>query len=119
MTVLSVALPREVHYGDCTGADYELYCLARALGIRTICHPPDNNAYRTFSDGTEIREPEPYLARNIRIVKESDYLIACPREDHEIARSGTWMTVRWARRAGRTVALIYPDGEVDISRHGY
>lgn len=119
METLSSLSPREVHYGDCTGADYELYCLATALNIRTICHPPDNTAYRMFTDGTEIREPIPYLTRNQRIVEESDYLVAAPREDTEVIRSGTWMTVRYARIISRTTIVIYPDGRVDIHRHGH
>jgi hypothetical protein len=114
MQFLETVKPRQVHYGDCTGADYEMFLLCKALGIWTISHPPDNDKYRMYSDGSEIRKPLPYLARNMRIVEESDYLVACPRENKEISRSGTWMTIRYAKTIGRTIALIHPDGKVDI-----
>lgn len=116
MTFLSTAKPLEVHYGDCTGADYELFLLAKSLGIRTVTHPPDNPAYRMFTNGDEIRGELSYLDRNIRIVEESDYIVACPREEHEIARSGTWMTIRYAQKVGRTRVILYPCGRVDIYR---
>lgn len=116
MAFLEEAEPFEVHYGDCTGADYELFLLAKSFGIKTVMHPPDNPVYRMFTNGDVIREPLGYLARNVRIVEESDYLVACPREEHEVARSGTWMTVRYARSVGRTRVLLYPGGRVDIQR---
>jgi hypothetical protein len=117
MEFLTQVSPREAHYGDCTGADYELFQLAKTLRIKTICHPPDTPAYRMFTVGDEIRETGPYLVRNMQIVNESDYLVACPREEQEVARSGTWMTVRYARNMGRTVVLLYPGGGIDIQRH--
>lgn len=108
--------PAVVHYGDCTGADYEMFLLCRTLGVRTVTHPPDVDTYRMWTVGDEIRPVKPYLIRNMDIVSESDYLVACPRERHEVSRSGTWMTVRYARRSDRTVVLVYPSGEVDIQR---
>jgi hypothetical protein len=50
------------------------------------------------------------------IVVESDYLVACPLQDMEQPRGGTWSTVRYARALGRTVAVISPDGRVDFQR---
>ena len=35
--------------------------------------------------------------RNPLIVRAATDLVACPRQSHEITRSGTWMTVRFAR----------------------
>lgn len=119
LNVLTDANPREVHYGDCTGADYECFMFCCALRIWKISHPGNDETRRMFTLADDVRDPKDNLERNIDIVKESDYLIACPREMNEIRRSGTWMTVRYARAVSRTVVLIYPDGNVDIQRPGW
>jgi predicted Rossmann fold nucleotide-binding protein DprA/Smf involved in DNA uptake len=41
-------------------------------------------------------------------------LVACPREEHgEETRSGTWSTVRYARRVGRPVIVVRPSGRIE------
>ena len=116
MSFLIARRPGRVHYGDCTGADYEMFLMSHALGIKTVSHPPENDLYRMFTLADEVRDPKPYLERNRDIVDSSDYLVACPREDREVSRSGTWMTVRYARSAGLTVAVVYPSGRVDFQQ---
>jgi predicted Rossmann fold nucleotide-binding protein DprA/Smf involved in DNA uptake len=37
-------------------------------------------------------------------------MIATPHSYVEIGRSGTWATVRYARKAGKPIYLILPDG---------
>lgn len=120
MMFLDTVSPEEVHYGDCTGADYEMFSMCKAFGIYMVCHPPDNPRLRMFTnpDTGLLLAPRPYLIRNMDIVDATDYLVACPREPVEQPRGGTWMTVRYARGLGRTVVLILPDGEVDIRRTG-
>jgi hypothetical protein len=44
------------------------------------------------------------------IVVESELLIATPKEVKEQLRSGTWATVRRARKVGIPIILITPDG---------
>jgi len=46
------------------------------------------------------------------IVRETELLIAAPAEFSEQHRSGTWSTVRYARRLGRPVQIIGPDGRI-------
>lgn len=108
--------PLVVHFGDCEGADYEMFLLCKAFRIWTVAHPPDNPLHRMFTKADEIRDVKPYLVRNMDIVDSSEYLVACPGEDSEVLRSGTWMTVRYARKIGRAVVLIHPDGDVDVTR---
>jgi predicted Rossmann fold nucleotide-binding protein DprA/Smf involved in DNA uptake len=43
-----------------------------------------------------------------------DGLIACPQTLKEEIRSGTWTTVRIARRLGRVIWLVYPNGAIVI-----
>lgn len=61
------------------------------------------NTFEEMPPGTD------YRARNERIVELSDRLVAFPEypEDHHRShRSGTWMTVRIARRAGKPVEVV-------------
>lgn len=118
MTFLAENKPEQFHYGDCTGADYEGFVLATALRLYTVSHPPSVPKYRMFTTANEERPKKPYLVRNLDIVKETDYLIACPREDREpLSRvgSGTWTTVEYARHWSRPLVLLWPDGRVDIA----
>jgi hypothetical protein len=110
---LSMLQPRSLHYGDCRGADYEAWQYCKFLGVWTVCHPPVDPKDRMFTVADDIREPKPYLERNRDIVDESGYLVACPLENREIIRSGTWSTIRYAWNISRPVVLLYPDGRVD------
>ncbi len=67
---------------------------------------------RNFSKGDETRKPKPYLKRNHDIVDESDILIGFPSSEEERLRSGTWATVRYARKTGKRIYIIFPDGKV-------
>lgn len=104
-----------LHLGDCVGADTEVYALMAARSgtglhsYRLIGHPPTNPGRRAFCAYDEERDPAPYLVRNRAIVDESHLLFAAP-EDHEVPRSGTWSTIRYARRLGKPVIVFWPDG---------
>jgi hypothetical protein len=50
------------------------------------------------------------LERNTEIVKACDVLIATPKEQDEVLRSGTWATIRRARKYDKKLAVIFPDG---------
>ena len=104
--------PGDFHQGDCIGADAQAAHGARLAGFRIIGHPPTIDAKRAFFPADEWREPLPYLDRNKRIVAASQEMIATPGEFEEQLRSGTWSTVRHARRLGRPVHVILPDGTV-------
>lgn len=102
-----------LHLGDCIGADTQAYTEAIRLGVKTIGHPPTNPQKRSFLTYDEERPAKPYLARNLDIATEGeDGVIATPQEFVEVLRSGTWATVRYARKLGRKVYIIRPDGSV-------
>ena len=98
---------RELHHGDCVGADAHLANFARHIGYRLICHPPENSSKRAWVESDETRDPLPYLDRNQQIVDETDCLIAMP-DGPEVLRSGTWATVRRARAKGIPIKVIAP-----------
>ena len=54
-----------------------------------------------------------YMARNERMVLYADCLIAFPETITEQLRSGTWATIRRARRAGLNVEMYPLDGRND------
>lgn len=118
---LLVAVGCEVlHHGDCVGADETAHRVARAMGARVEVHPPRITAKRAWCEtvrGDVVHEPDEYLARNRAIVAATEVLVACPREEHgETLRSGTWATVRAARRLGRPMAVVRPSGRVERER---
>lgn len=114
----SYAEPIELHHGDCVGADAEVHECALALSIRIVLHPPNKDHARAFCTwSNEIRDPATYLTRNRHIVDETESLIAAPGEFTERLRSGTWATIRRARKAGKRVAIVWPNGETQHERN--
>lgn len=103
--------PERVHHGDCIGADAEFHHLATNAGMWIVVHPPENQAKQALCRGDEARPQKSYLARNHDIVDESEMLIAAPSGPEEL-RSGTWATVRYARKVGKPVLVVTPDGEL-------
>lgn len=106
----------EFHHGDCIGADAEAHDIAVSLRFDTVIHPPSDPSKRAFKWATArthyIRTPKPYLERNHDIVDETQEMIATPGEYHEQLRSGTWATVRYARKLKRKITIIFPDGSL-------
>ena len=104
----------EAHHGDCVGSDANFHNEASILNIKTVIHPPINNKMRAYCQGDESRIVKPYLARNKDIVNETDMLIAFPPTKKEILKSGTWSTIRYAKKINKKVLIIYPDGEEEM-----
>lgn len=105
--------PLQVHHGDCVGADEEFHALALLVGAVIHNHPPTNPIKRAFCGGDIKYPPRPYLERNQDIVSMSDVLVATPKEFTEKQRgSGTWATIRYARKKGIPIHIVYPDGKI-------
>lgn len=102
--------------GACHGVDAQVatYAFTAPAGLKIHTVVPSDRSrvdpdwlgwchtYEEMPPGTTYRD------RNVRIVAQSDRLIAFP--DHaedapESRRSGTWQTVRLARKAGKPVEL--------------
>jgi hypothetical protein len=52
----------------------------------------------------------PPLDRNKMMVDDCEALIATPRLMVEELRSGTWSTIRYARKCRKPVHIVWPDG---------
>lgn len=108
-------LPSEFHQGDCIGADVHAAVIARGIGFKIIGHPPLIQTKRAFYPADEEREPRDYLTRNHNIVLETQEMIATPFQAEEKLRSGTWATIRFAKKLKRKVTIILPNGELQVS----
>lgn len=104
---------RKLHLGDCIGADAQAHAEATLVGVLTVGHPPTEDRKRAFCTYDEELPPKPYLERNLDIVSCGvDGLIAAPKEWVEANRSGTWATIRYARKLKRTIWIVRPDGGI-------
>lgn len=96
-----------LHHGDCKGADAEAHAIAVDLGWDIVIHPPVKRIMRAYcGDGAIILPPMNYLERDQEIVRTSNFIFAAPKSDTEERRSGTWYTVRYARKMGKRVILL-------------
>lgn len=101
-------------HGDCLGADAQAHAIARRLGLEAVAYPANIPGMRAFTDAGTMASPAPPLERNKRIVGACGLLIATPARSVEEQRSGTWATIRYARRQGKHVIIIWPDGSATI-----
>ena len=104
--------PIVFHHGDCVNSDVLAAGIAKALGFIVHGHPPFDDKLRAFFQNNVTHAPKNYLDRNHDIVDVSRILIATPATEHEVLRSGTWATIRYARSLNRELCIIYPDGKV-------
>jgi hypothetical protein len=98
--------PSPLRCRECEEADGVCYC--RCHGYRAFCKP---------RKGDLVCEPKLFKIRNLDIVQESELLIAAPagperRASGALARSGTWQTVRMARRKGIPIFIVDTDGNI-------
>lgn len=104
----------EIHHGDCVGADAEFHKLATSFWpegkVRVVIHPPSDPRKRAFCAFRKQREetPLPYLERNHAIVDDSDRMTASPKGTSEELRSGTWATIRYARKQEKAIFMLWP-----------
>lgn len=102
-------------HGDCVGADAEADNIAYSMGYAIKMRPCTLSGMRAYcKSGIIIAEPMPPLERNKLIVDDSDVMFACPKEFNEVRRSGTWATVRYSRKSGKKLVIIYPDGTSEV-----
>ena len=101
-----------LHHGLCIGSDEQMHHIAARHAAAIIGHPPVNEYKLARCECREYRQKKPYLVRNQDIVDESDVLLATPKGNEEELRSGTWSTVRYARKQHKLIFIIWPNGVV-------
>lgn len=118
--IVALSEATDLHHGDCLGADDQMDQIARELDLIRHIHPPTNGSRRARCmprEGVDVvYAPFPYLERNRAIVGASEAMIATPKETAEALRSGTWATVRYSRKQGKPLFIVWPDGTVSEER---
>ncbi len=98
-----------LHHGDCVGADTKFHNIGEDLNLSVSIHPPDKAGLRShckpIGEGA-LYEERSFIKRNHDIVDACDILIGCPETDLEKVRSGTWATIRYARKIGKEVIIV-------------
>lgn len=100
------------HHGDCIGADAEAHDIAASLGYTIHIHIPTIESKRAFCKPGIVYPPAPYLERNHAIVDACNILYATPKEYVEQLRSGTWATIRYAKKQDCPIRIILPYGDI-------
>jgi hypothetical protein len=101
-------LPTVFHHGMCIGADeqaeeFVLRCFPHVI---IYGHMPINRSKVSMKCRPHhFLQPREYLERNKKIVDRSDVLLAAPKGPEEL-RSGTWSTIRYARKKGIPVEIL-------------
>ncbi len=105
----------EFHHGMCEGADEQAHHIMEDENpdVKIIGHPPKFTGSKVNVPCHILMKPDDYLARNHNIVDATDILIATP-DVKEKTRSGTWSTVRYARKKGKKIYIIHKNGRVTI-----
>lgn len=102
------------HHGDCIGADEDFHKVARGENFGIKGHPPLKQSKRAMCHFDEEAPKKDYIERNHDIVDESEIMIFTPKEFNETLRSGTWATVRYAKKQDKPGMIVFPDGEVKL-----
>ena len=100
----------EFHHGDCVGVDAESALLAKELGTKIVCHPPEKDDLRAYVPYDECREKFSYFKRNRNIVDSVNLLIVVPWQSEWSSNGGTWYTHDYARKHSVETLIIWPDG---------
>lgn len=103
-----------LHHGGCHGADRDMHDIF-GFPTRTIIYPSSHEQWE-WAQKQRAYLVCPIMApldRNRLIVAAANVMIATPAQRNELSRgSGTWATIRYARRAKVTLYVCWPDGDV-------
>jgi len=119
--LLAELRPRELHHGGEAGANEELLAIIGGLPSdgavgppRVFCRPADGGEGASpAASGDVVLRPRPRRERDLALVAACRLLVACPPDAPERRGSRVWVLVRRARRAGKPVHIVWPDGRVE------
>lgn len=114
------ALPEIVLHGGAEGSDEDFDEMLREAGMpgQDICIyalPHRVPYWKEKIPAAELHLVDPErgaLGRNRIIAISCEHLLATPGEMHEVVRSGTWATVRYARQNKKPITIVFPDGSI-------
>lgn len=96
-------------HGGCRGADLQFHHIAKGLGLPIKIYPSTlNERTSEYDDAVEVFPVDQPLKRNHSMVDIASVVIAGP-SGPEVLRSGTWATIRYARkRRNLPLIICYP-----------
>jgi hypothetical protein len=108
----------EIRHGGCIGADKEFhdFCQHFNLGELVEVYPSNIPSKQAVinPEAYKIKHPPDFpLERNKTMVYASEVCLATPKEADEVMRSGTWATIRYARKNHLKVVIIEPSGAIN------
>ena len=107
----------EFHHGKCIGSDEQAHEYVETIKedrhIKIVGHPPKYKKFMSDCKCDIMMKPFDYLKRNHNIVDNTDMLIATP-DTKEKLHSGTWSTIRYAKKHGKRTYIIHKNGRVTI-----
>ena len=113
--------PAIVRHGGAHGADMEFHALWREELPRRFADvwTADAKQAKMFDgqDNVSVNPVMDPLHRDEEIVRRSKFLIACPHTQKEELRSGTWTTIRRARKIDIPILIVWPDGVMSLDWH--
>jgi predicted Rossmann fold nucleotide-binding protein DprA/Smf involved in DNA uptake len=112
--------------GGAPGSDEEMitWAISNRDALATVqieIYPASEDRYRYWKRYLHqglieiLHQVDAPLTRNWIIVARCDHLLAASQTDKEKQRSGTWATIRYARKAGKPHTIIWPDGEIQLA----
>lgn len=106
-------------HGDCVGADEQAFLIAKYTGdgadkFRIVARPCIIESKRAYTKSDYIYKSKDPIPRNHDIVNDAELMIAAPAEEQEVLRSGTWATIRYAKKTGSPLVIIYPSGRYEV-----
>lgn len=102
--------------GGCDGADDDFQDVCEQLGVPYEIRPSfvQIGQRKTWPRAAKVH-PAPAgspLIRNRQIVEQATHMIATPKENFSILRSGTWATIRYTVAAKKPLRVFYPKGQL-------
>jgi len=102
-------------HGDCVGADTDFHNIVTKLGLGDLIeiHPCTIHNKRGYNHAPKVYDAIGPLDRNKIMVQRAHLVVGTPGTDTEIIRSGTWHSIRYAKKLGRPLLVLYPSGAIE------
>lgn len=110
-----------LHHGACVGSDEQMHRIVIGFkpDVKITVHPgPDPKSslvakWCLEEWDTHVLPGKAHLRRNRDIVDAVEVMVATPPTMTNPGRGGTWWTIKEARRLGRAILVVLPDGSLD------
>lgn len=111
----------EFRHGMCIGSDEEAHNLVALRPVLIIGHPPEDQKQMAKVKCDRYEVPKAYLVRDHDIVDNVEVMVATPQQNEEILRSGTWATIRYAKKVikkdkgnCKRLYVLLPNGKIEF-----